>query len=352
MAVRCGPDAAAQTDSGMGNPRPDGGQPWPLVRTTPVAAIPADTMRLLGDSTSVFGVTSGGMIWALDASATSVRQLVAPGSTGRSVAITLAGRNLFWTDAQAGTLHRTARDGSADAILATGLAAPGLVTTDDSRVYWLEESSAPVYGGGTIRSLPSDAAPGDSPSDLVTIAELGDVSSIAATGGSLYWTPYIQGATVYYSSLVTAPVTDLLAGQPPVAVPIINPTYEQPYGLAVAGTTVYFGYYMNLWTTAVARIPQQGGTPVLVSILPIDVGLSGLLVTDGWLLVSGGGDVNRALKLYAAPTDGAGFVVVATDLTVPAALSPWGVAYIDQSGALVAFPTAQLGYVGFGHPAP
>jgi len=225
------------------------------------------------------------------------------------------------------------------------------VTADDSRVYWLEESAQPAYGGGTIRCLDGDAAPGDSPSDLVTISELGDVSSIAAAGGSLYWTPYIQGATVYYSGLSTAPVTALLAGQPPVAVPTIDSTYEQPYGLAVAGTTVYFGYYMNLWTTAVARIPQQNATPVLVSILPIDVGLSGLLVKDDWLLISGAGH-GDALQLYAAPTDGAGFVVVASDLAVPAAISPWGIAYIDHAGALVAFPTAQLGYVGFGVPAP
>jgi hypothetical protein len=77
------------------------------------------------------------------------------------------------------------------------------------------------------------------------------------------------------------------------------------------------------------------------------------LITGDWLLVSGGGDGERGvLQLYAAPADGAGVVVVATDLAVPAAISPWGIAYIDRSGALVAFPVSQLGYVGFGMPAP
>lgn len=82
-----------------------------------------------------------------------------------------------------------------------------------------------------------------------------------AAGGSLYWTPYILGATVYYSSLVTAPVTSLLAEEPAHAVPEIDPTYKQPYGLAAVGSTVYFGYYRNLWTLAVARIPEENRTP-------------------------------------------------------------------------------------------
>ena len=140
---------------------------------------------------------------------------------------------LFWTDAGSGALHRTARDGSGDVTLASGLTSPGLVTADDTRVYWFEPSPDSPFGdgGGMLRSLPLDAAPGEMPAGLAAIGETSSVFSMVAAGGSLYWTPYSLGSTMYYASLVTAPVATLLAGGTATVVPEI----AQPYALVASG---------------------------------------------------------------------------------------------------------------------
>jgi hypothetical protein len=335
------PDAAVDAGS-AGN---DAGDPRPLVRTEQVAAIPSDTTKLLGDSTAVFGLTADGTIWSLEQGATSVRQLVAGGNSGRDMAMAIAGTNLFWTSATAGTLHRMARDGSGDVVLATGLASPGQLTADTSRVYWLTAGDS-LYGegGGTIQSLPLDAVPSDTPQVLATIGPLTAVSSMAASGGQLYWTPFSAAATMYYASLVTAPVDALLAGGAGTAIPGIS----RPYGLAAVGDDIYWGYGRTAWTTAITRLSDRTD----LAVLPINVNLSGLSVAGDWLLVSGTGQ-NRRQELYATPLDSpSGFVVVAADLQCPAVITPWGVTYVNTIGELVAFPTQQLGYVGFGLPPP
>ena len=128
----------------------------------------------------------------------------------------------------------------------------------------------------------------------------------------------------------------------------VLPGIVQPYALFASGGVVYFAYNRNLWTTVVANLNNPAA---ILSILPIDVGLTGLLVTGDWLLAAGEGAGQQ--DLYATPLDSpAGFVIVATDLLTPAVLGPAGVTYVDSSGILVAFPVAQLGYVGFGLPAP
>lgn len=348
-AAAAAPDGAAPSapirDVDAGLDAADAGDPRPLVRTSPVAAIPAGTTKLLGDSASVFGLTAGGMIWALDAQATSVRQLVAAGDPGGGLAMALAGANLFWTDAAAGTLHRTARDGSSDVVLATGLPSPAQLTADDSRVYWVvADDSPPGEDGAQIESLPLDAASTDPPQVLATVGGLSAISSMAATGGSLFWTPFDAGATMYYARLVTAPVRTLLAGGNGTALLGI----AQPYGLAAVNNDIYFGYDRTLWTTVITRLSD--GT--VLSILPINVSLTGLTVTGDWLLVTGRGE-NERQELYTTPLESpSGFVVVATDLGCPAVISPWGVTYVDTAGALVAFSAEQLGYVGSGLPAP
>jgi hypothetical protein len=301
---------------------------------------------LLGDPTAVFGVTATGTIWTLDATETSVRQLVAGETGDRSISATLASTSLFWTDAGSGALHRTARDGSGDVTLVSGLTSPGLVTADDTRVYWFEPSPDSPFGdgGGMLRSLPLDAAPGEMPAGLAAIGETSSVSSMVASGGSLYWTPYGLGSTMYYASLVTAPVATLLAGGTATVVPEI----AQPYALVASGGAIYFAYNRNLWTTVVANLNYP---EAVLSILPIDVDVTGLLITGDWLLATGQGVGQE--DLYATPLDSpAGFVIVATDLLTPAVLGPAGVTYVDSSDTLVAFPVGQLGYVGFGHPAP
>jgi hypothetical protein len=90
--------------------------------------------------------------------------------------------------------------------------------------------------------------------------------------------------------------------------------------------------------------------PDLLSILPIDVTLAGIAVTSNWLIVTGAASVGT--DLYVAPRMGAGLVRVAQGLRTPAVVGPAGVTFVDASGALVFIKTGDLGYVGFGHPAP
>ena len=348
VAVGSTPDAATDAGCVTTAGAPDGGYVRPVVRTTQLATVPAGTTKLLGDPAAVFGVTNMGMIWALDAGATTVRQVVPGANTTAARPAALTDQDLFWADPSAGTLHRTARDGTADVVLAGGLSWPSLVTADQSRVYWFEAAPNGGGAGGTIRSLPVDAAPGDRPDALATVDGLQSVWSMVATDGSLYWTPYEAFSTVYYASLVTAPVADLLAGGAGAALPGI----EGPYQLTAAGAVVYFGYLRNLSTTNLGRIPEQNGAPVLISILPGNVSLAGLTITDQWLLASASDDETHKLQLYGCSKDGAGLGLVAVDLATPAVNSPWGIAYVNDAGALVGFPTAQLGYVIFGEPPP
>jgi hypothetical protein len=341
----------AETDAST----PDASGAWPLARTYPLTTTPVQGVQLVSDDHAVYGLTRAGAIWALDVGAATPRRLVAavdsqyPASSESDgyVLLASAGEDLFWTDRFRNALHRTHKDGSADDLLAINLQSPGMVAADDNRVYWLEDTYQ-NQGGGVIRSLPLDAAPGDPAATLVKAGQFDSISSIAAANGALFWTPFDSiGSTVYYASLLTAPVATLLAGGAGTGIACVG----QPYGVVASEGKLYFGYYRDLWTTVVAGLSDSGGTSSLLSILPVDVYMTGVTVSGDWLLVTGAA-VGGRQDLYVAPASGAGMVIVAHGLGTPAIVGPSGVTFIDSSGRLVAFPLSELGYLAFGQPAP
>jgi hypothetical protein len=137
----------------------------------------------------------------------------------------------------------------------------------------------------------------------------------------------------------------LLQGDP--GTPISS---NNPYGLVATGDALYFGYHHDIWTTYLARLTPGKSEPALVTLLPVSVGLSGLTTVPGWVLVSG--DSAAGLDLYLAASGGAGAIRIAQGLRTPAITGLAGITFIDSTSNLVAISVADLGYIGFGHPAP
>jgi len=201
-------------------------------------------------------------------------------------------------------------------------------------------------GGGLVRSLPRDAAPGQPPAILVSVGSTNAISSLAASQGTLYWTSYTSvGSTMYYAELFAGSMEALLQGGSGSPIDGSN-----PYGVTATGGDVFYGTHRDIWTTALVALRSGSGPANLLSILPINVALSGLTVTNGWLIVTG--DSSVGTDLYIAPRSGAGLVRIAQGLRTPAIVGPAGITFVDASGALVFIKTDDLGYVGFGHPAP
>ncbi len=125
---------------------------------------------------------------------------------------------------------------------------------------------------------------------------------------------------------------------------------NNPYGVTATGGAVFYGYHRDLWTTALVDLPLTGRAGDLLSILPINVRLAGVAVTQSWLIVTAKSNVGT--EIYIAPRNGAGLVRIAQGLRTAAIVGPAGVTFIDASGALVFIDTDDLGYIGFGHPAP
>jgi hypothetical protein len=310
-------------------------------------SVPA--VRLATNGSAVFGITDHNGIWSLAAGDNAIRTLVPPGDTteysdewgSRFVA---SGNDLYWLDRTAGALHRTWANLAVDEVLAAGLDTPDTLVVDDARIYWSEVSYM-HQSGGVIRFLPRDA-PGATPATLTSVDSSHAISSLAVSGGTLYWTSFISiGATVYYAGLFAASTDALLHGGSGTLIDGAN-----PYGATAVGADVIYGYYRDSWTTALVDDSVGSGSTNLLSILPIEVGLVGLALADEWLIVSGRSEVGT--ELYVAPRDGAGLVRIAQGLQTPAIVGPAGITFVDASGALVFVKLADLGYIVFGHPAP
>jgi hypothetical protein len=352
--------APPQADSGATEPSADAGAvgqsdaaapsdtAWPLAQTHRLTTESVEAVQLATNGSAVFGLTADSGVWSLAAGDTSVHVLVSPAAppTARwGSGIAASGSDVYWLDKINGTLHRTHADGSGDDVLADGLNSPDTLAIDDTRVYWSEVSYL-GEGGGRIRSLPRDAAPGGAPATLVSVGLMNAISSLAASRGTLYWTAFISiGSTVYYASLFAGSTDTLLSGGSGSSIDGSN-----PYAVTATGGAVFYGYHRDLWTTVLVDLPSASGPGNLLSILPVNVGLAGLAATDSWLIVTG--DSSVGTDLYIAPRHGAGLVRIAQGLRTPAIVGPAGVTFIDASGALVFIKTDDLGYVGYGHPAP
>jgi hypothetical protein len=241
-----------------------------------------------------------------------------------------------------GTLHRTRRDGAADELLATGLAGPGNPAVDGDRVYWSEVRGGPGGGAGAIASLPLEAAPGTAPDRMVSLGLYDEVTSLAPAGGNLYWTFAAVGASRYLSSLSLAPVSALLGGQTTDRLY----TDRRPYGLAPIGDTVALGSYLSSGTSAVAWLAPPDGPLRPVAVLPLESTVVGLAAVDELLLASAGPGpacgVAPSYGLYVIPRAGGARALAADGLAAPAAVGPWGAAYVDQGHTLLLLSVAAL----------
>lgn len=344
--------APSSSDAGLVG-QPDVGvtdSTWPLAQTHRLTTGSVQAVQLATNDGVVFGMTDHNGIWTFAPGDTAVRMIVPPGDTmvypgDWGSRFVVSGTELYWLDRAAGALHRVGLDGTGDQILAAGLGGPDTLAVDANNIYWSELNLA-HQGEGIIRSLPRNAAPGDPPVTLVAVGNYDAISSLDASGGALYWTSFISsGSTMYFASLTGASTDALLHGGN-----ITQFDAQNPYGVRLIGGHLFYGSLRNPSTTELFDNSAADGSSVLLSILPIDVRLAGLAVTDEWLIVTGGS--RAGTELYVAPRWGAGLVMIAKGLQTPAILGPAGITFVDASGALVFINLADLGYVGAGTPAP
>jgi hypothetical protein len=359
------PDAGATqspppSDAGVSAPPSDAGAigardapasdaAWPLARTHRLTTDSVEAVELATNGSAVFGLIAGRGVWTLAAGETAVRMLVAPrdisAEAGWGRRIVAVGSDVFWLDRPAGVLHRTRADGSGDDVLADGLYVPDTLAIDDTHVYW-SELAQPGQLGGVVRSLRRDAAPDDEPVPLVAVGPMYAISSLAVSGGTLYWTSYTGVVTTDDRSGLYAAATDA----PPGDSRGIRLDGNNPFRATATGGAVLYGTLRDTHTNVLMDLPSLSDPPKLLSILPAGVVLGGLAATDDWLIVTGRS--SAGWEIHVAPRTGAGLVRIAQGIRCPAILGPAGITFIDGSGALVFIETDDLGYVGLGRPAP
>ncbi|HEY7376138.1 MAG TPA: hypothetical protein VIF57_28510, partial [Polyangia bacterium] len=163
-----------------------------------------DAVALAADDSGIFWTSPANELWMLPAgSAIPVRLASDPGVTDSCSTPTpplLTAAHVFWVAGNRATLHRTRRDGGGDDRIATTTAG-GHFTSDAGAIYWTAPASAEADDGSVVLSLSEDAAPGSPPTTLVRTDPSDGISSLAAVGGSLYWTPCPAHATMYYSDI-------------------------------------------------------------------------------------------------------------------------------------------------------
>ena len=276
---------------------------WPLAQTHRLTTGSVQAVRLAANNSAVFGMTDHNGIWSLAAGDSAIRMIVPPGDTtvypsDWGSRFVVSGSDLFWLDRIAGALHHAKIDGSDDQVLAAGLDGPDTLAVDDTRIYWSEVTHL-QQGGGIVRSLPRNAAPGDAPVILVSVGETSGIASLVASGGAIYWTSFVSiGSTVYYASLTGASTDALLHGGS-----ITEIDGSGPYGILAMGGEVFYGSSRDPLTTALLDYSVADGSSALLSILPIGVGLAGLIVNDEWLIVTGdsGAGPRSTSRLDRAP---------------------------------------------------
>ena len=116
-----------------------------------------DAVALAADRDAVYWLSSADELWSLPVGAASPQRLATnagapPDSCCGAALLTTSGDDVFWSGAHAPALHRTAKDGSSDAILASPLNGPSSLVADDSWVYWVDAGNS-CFEGGEIRAL-------------------------------------------------------------------------------------------------------------------------------------------------------------------------------------------------------
>jgi hypothetical protein len=301
---------------------------------------------LVADGATLYALTHDNVLWALDVGSATPRPLaqdVGPSlNCGAVHRLAQNASDLFWCGVQAAasTLHRTAKSGATDTVIATGNNFPEepLVAADETRVYWVEGNG---YGGSddsgpgaVIRALPVDAAPGTTPTTLVEEPFLDVITGITVEGPTLYWVASWLGTTMPQAYLHEEAISDLLAPQPPASSLIGNSWFVQPhdgdlYVEIISGPSYLPGAHVDL-----ARESQD--LTGLVDLAPIGNGNEDNIVfVDHWALVSvpsgSCGDYHHRLIAVSTAAPGGPVVQLADDLGTPAVLGT-ELAFVDLKG--------------------
>ena len=354
--LRAGADAgrgdAAVTSAGpdagpSGGGTPDGGAADAATVVSPLAstvvAQNVGTIDALAiDGATLYGLTTDNALWMLEPGSTAP-QLLAQDATpvgfscGHDSRLALTASDLFWLARSTDTtndlltgLHRTARSGSGDTLIATGVAYSPypMVAADDTRVYWIDGADTSDGGrAGLIRTLPVDAAPGMTPTTLVADNGGYDISAITLAGPTLYWVSTYQYTTVFQPGLFKEAVTDLFAAHPPAPTPLGESWFVQPHG-----SDLYIEVIRDLWHQNLARRSSGGST---VSLAPIGGPADSIVFVDDWALLSipsdSCGDYRHQLVAVPTATPGGAVVQLADDLSTPAVLGT-ELAFVDLVG--------------------
>lgn len=158
--------------------------------------------------------------------------------------------HLYWTSLTEGNGYvlnsMSLADGTTSPVL-TGLPGADLMTVDNTDLYWSSGVGGPLFGQ-TISALPL-AAISSSPAVSVTTLVSGqkDPVGVAVDGDHIYWADLVAG-TISFGSLVRDPVTN---GVTVTDVSFLFQGLGGPLGVAVDGSYVY-------WTTVGSESSTSG----------------------------------------------------------------------------------------------
>jgi hypothetical protein len=265
--------------------------------------------------------------------------------------IALDATNVYWTDANAGTVMKAPLAGGTPAMISTGQSQPDGLVVDTTNAYWISGTysiaSAPLGGGGPTTPLVS-----------LPITNYVYPSSIAVAGGSLYYTTASAVMSTYTIAKLPATggkATQLTSGNynaggiHVTATDIYWSTQKGIFQLPLAGvtpTTLWSGFPSgfavdptSLYFTAstfVEKAPLAGGAATtLFSGTPSIDAPGGLLVDSSNLYFVDGSGAGTAVRILALPLGGGTPTTLAAGQTLAGfALSATDVYWITSSAIL------------------
>jgi hypothetical protein len=231
------------------------------------------------DATNVYwGNHTGGQIMKLPKSGGSPIEL----ASGQNQPYTLAvdASNLYWTNNGDGTVMQLPTGGGTPLMLASGQNGPVGIAVDASYVYWTDGNANTVLktpiGGGTITTLASgqngpfnlalDATyvyfTNYNSNTVVKVPKSGGLAQELAAGSGTHFLAVAVGPMGVYWTHQVSPGEVLSVPLDGGATTIVANGQNQPYGIAVDATNIYWVTYGD---GTVMRSPLAGGPPVQVA---------------------------------------------------------------------------------------